>query len=659
MSLTRMRPLLLLNLVPILMASPARGQEDNARTRSPHFVVQGRETTAEAFPLKSTQVVANVSGVIADVLVTQEYANEGIEPIHARYVFPASTRASIHGMRIRIGDQIVAAKIEERRRAKSEFEAARAEGKSASLLEQQRPNVFTMSVANIVPGDRVEVELHYTELLIPTDGIYEFVYPAVVGPRYSNRPDADSSEAGRWLRSPYLPSGGPAPAAFDISVELSAGMPLQDVLCTSHRVDVTYDAGDVAKVWMKDKTEFGGDRDFVLQYRLAGERIQSGLLLHRGETENFFLLMVQPPERFTPADVAPREYVFILDVSGSMDGFPLDTAKLLVTDLIRNLRGTDLFNVVLFAGGSHVMAPESQPASEENVIHAIRAIDKQRGGGGTELVPALTTAMRLPRQEGFSRTIVVITDGYVEADREVFEIVRQNLNQTNVFSFGIGSSVNRFLLEGIARAGMGEPFIVTNPAEAGAAAERFRAYVDSPLLTDLRVAYDGFDAYDVEPPALPDLFARRPLILFGKWRGAPAGEIEVSGAGPDGKYSQRFGVSESTHAGNGALRYLWARARVARLSDFGFGRQDPDVESQITALGLGYSLLTRNTSFVAVIEQARNTAGAAKEVEQPLSLPQGVSGIAVGGEYASGAEPETWILLALAGMLIALRQALR
>ncbi|MGH7339285.1 MAG: trypsin, partial [Candidatus Rokuibacteriota bacterium] len=275
----------------------------------------------------------------------------------------------------------------------------------------------------------------------------------------------------------------------------------------------------------------------------------------------------------------------------------------------------------------------------------------------TELVPALTTALRLPRQEGFSRTIVVITDGYVEADREVFEIVRQNLNQTNVFSFGIGSSVNRFLLEGIARAGMGEPFIVTNPAEAGAAAERFRAYVDSPLLTDLRVAYEGFEAYDVEPPALPSLFAQRPLILFGKWRGAPGGEIEVSGAGADGGYSQRFGVSESRLAGNGALRYLWARARVARLSDFGFGRQDADVESQITALGLGYSLLTRNTSFVAVIEQARNTSGEAKEVEQPLPIPQGVSARAVG--YASGAEPEMWILLALAGMLIALRQALR
>src|SRR5262245_30364195 len=251
MNRAQMRPLLLLSLSPLLLASPIWSQDESARTLSPYFVVRGGETAAEAFPLKSTQVVASVSGVIADVFVTQTYANEGAEPIHARYVFPASTRASIHGMRMRIGNQVVAAKIEERRRAKSQFQAAVAEGKSASLLEQQRPNVFTMNVANIMPGDRVEVELHYTELLIPTEGIYEFVYPAVVGPRYSNGLQGAGPDAGHWVRGPYLPMGGPAPSAFDVTVTLSAGMPLQDVLCASHPVDVAYDAKDVATVWLK------------------------------------------------------------------------------------------------------------------------------------------------------------------------------------------------------------------------------------------------------------------------------------------------------------------------------------------------------------------------------------------------------------------------
>lgn len=658
MNLTRMRLLVLL-FVPALLARPVLGEEDTPRTLSPYFVVQGGEAATDAFPLKSTHVAVSVSGVIADVLVTQTYANEGTEPLHARYVFPASTRASVHGMRIRIGDQVVVAKIQERRRARTEFETARAEGRSATLLEQQRANVFTMSVANIMPRDRVEVELHYTELLIPTDGIYELVTPGVVGPRYAHRREGVPT-AGREPGVPYQPTGSAPPSTFDISVTLSAGMHLQDITSPSHPVDVAWDTGDVATVRLADGAPFGGDRDFILRYRLAGDQIQSGLLLHQGETENFFLLMVQPPERFRPGQIPPREYVFILDVSGSMDGFPLDTAKLLVSDLIRSLRPVDRFNVLLFAGGSRVMAPESLPATEESIATALRVIETQRGGGGTELIPALNRALSLPRQEGFSRSVVVITDGYVDADREVFELVRRNLGQTNFFSFGIGTSVNRLLVEGIARAGLGEPFVVTGAADAREAADRFRAYIESPLLTGIRVACSGLEIYDVEPPALPDLFAQRPIILFGKWRGRPAGEIQVSGDTVAGEYRHTVRFTGAGAPGaNGALRYLWARERVARLSDFGFGRTDPAVESEVTALGLGYSLLTKNTSFVAVLEDLRNARGEARDVDQPLPSPLGVSALAIGGEYASGAEPGMWILIGLALAAASLHRMLR
>jgi len=673
------------SLVAVLVVSrPIWSQDDSGRTLSPHFVVHGNGAVTEAFPLKSTHVAATIDGVIADVIVTQTYANEGAGPINARYVFPASTRASVHGMRIRIDDQIVVARIRERRKARVEFEKARVEGKSASLLEQQRPNVFTMDVANILPGDSVEVELHYTELLSPTEGTYEFVYPAVVGPRYSGRTEprapvlsrwvenplralvepassrpseTPATESSRWLRSPLLAGDGSTRGAFDISVTIGAGIPLQEVRSSSHPVDVAYDAGDIARVSLKPAPGSAGDRDFILTYRLAGERIQSGLLLHQGETENFFLLMVQPPERWKAASVAPREYVFILDVSGSMSGFPLDTAKFLISGLIGGLRDTDLFNIVLFAGGSYVMAPESVPATEENVNAAIRMICDHPGGGGTELVPALGRALTLPRREEFSRSIVVITDGYIEADHEVFEIIRANLARTNFFSFGIGSSVNRHLVEGIARAGLGEPFVVTRPEEATEAAEKFRAYVESPLLTDLHVTYDGFDAYDVEPAALPDLFAQRPIILFGKWRGRPQGDITITGNGITEPYSHTFRVQETEPVhGNGALGYLWARTRIARLSDLGLGREDARIESEITALGLGYSLLTKNTSFIAVIEQPRNTRADATDVVQPLPLPRGVSADA---GYASGSEPELWILFAMAGLVMLLLRAIR
>jgi Ca-activated chloride channel family protein len=639
----------------IALSGLALGQESTElgaeKTLSPYFFVESGDLEAEAFPLKSTAVQARVNGVIAEVYVTQTYANEGQSPINAKYIFPASTRASVHGMKLRIGDQRVIAKIREREQAKQEFEAAKSEGKSASLLQQQRPNVFSMSVANIMPGDRVDIELHYTELLVPTEGTYQFMYPTVVGPRYSNQPEHGAPETDRWVKNPYLQEGTTPPTTFDIHVTLSAGLPIQQLSCTSHDVNVAWDGESVAKVALADPSEFGGDRDYILKYRLTGGEIESGLLLHKGQDENFFLLMVQPPEHVRLKDIPPREYIFVLDVSGSMNGFPLDTAKELIHNLIRRLRKTDRFNVMLFAGGSRVFAPSSVFATEENLAEAIRVIERERGGGGTELRAALDRALALPRDETRARTVAVITDGFISGERGVFELIHDNLDRTNFFSFGIGSSVNRYLIEGMAKAGLGEPFVVTKPNEAQAAAERFRRYIESPVLTNIRVRYRGFDAYDVEPSAVPDLFAERPVILFGKWRGETAGEIEISGKTGSGPFFRTFRVEETEPLETAsALRYLWARTRVGRLSDI--YNNNADTVGEVTRLGLTYNLLTAYTSFVAVIEEVRNPNGGAKDVTQPLPLPLHVSNLAVGGGYASGPEPELPILILIAGLVV-------
>lgn len=637
---------LILAVILLFLAAPAHGEKREDKTLSPYFLVEGGDSTAERFPLKETHVVANINGVIAEVYVTQTYANEGTAPIHARYVFPASTRASVHGMKMSIGDQVVTAKIKERQAAKQEFEKAKTDGKSASLMEQQRPNVFTMNVANIMPKDRVQIELHYTELLVPTEGTYQFVYPTVVGPRYSNQPEASAPETDQWVKSPYLKEGKLPPTQFWINVTLSTGIPLQELISPSHKVDVAWESTSFAKVSLVNPREFGGNRDFILNYRLAGKEVQSGLMFYKGETENFFLLMVQPPERIRPSDLPPREYIFVLDVSGSMHGFPLNTAKVLIRDLISHLSPTDLFNVILFSGASRIMAPSSVPATGENISKAIRLIDAQQGGGGTELVPALQRALSLPRDETFARTVIVITDGYIDAERNVFELIRNNLSRTNFFSFGIGTGVNRYLIEGMAKAGLGEPFVVIKPEEAPGTAERFRKYVESPLLTNIQVKYNGFEAYDIEPSSLPDLFAERPLILFGKWRGRLGGEIEVSGKGGKENYVRKIQVSEEKPLEvNRAIRYLWARSRIARLSDF--GKENPETQQEVTSLGLTYSLLTPYTSFVAVLETIRNQEARGTDVDQPLPLPLNVSNLAVGG-YGVGDEPEIMILVAMA-----------
>jgi len=344
-----------------------------------------------------------------------------------------------------------------------------------------------------------------------------------------------------------------------------------------------------------------------------------------------------------------------------MEGFPLNTSKRLLKDLIGNLRPTDLFNVVLFAGDAKVLSPQSLQANQPNIGRAIGLLEQQRGGGGTELLPAIQEAMSLPRQDGISRSIVLVTDGYISGEKGVFDHIRANLNQCNVFAFGIGASVNRYLIEGVAKAGMGEPFIVTEEAEADNIAARFREYIQTPVMTDIHVRAIGFDTYDVNPVAFPDLLAQRPIILFGKWRGPVAGTIELTGKTGQGDYVSRFDVTGSQpDEGNGALRYLWARTRIAELSDYGSAEEEN--VSEITGLGLQYNLLTPYTSFIAVREVVTNPTGSAQDVNQPVPLPLHVSDMAVGNGTEVGSEPElVWLVagsLLLATILILRRRRL-
>ena len=636
--------LILIAIASFPISGPAQTKKD--KTLAPYFFVEG-DPGLDRLPLKDTRVTINVSGVIADVKVVQTYRNEGSRPINARYIFPASTRAAVYSMRMRIGDQVIVAKIKEREKAKQEFEQAKVQGKSASLLEQDRPNVFSMSLANVLPRDTIEIELCYTELLVPTDGVYEVVFPTVVGPRYSSQPESSAPQADQWVKNPYLHQGKKPTSALKISTRISAGVPIQDLTCTSHAIVPKWQSQSIADLLLDDEDPFQGNRDFILRYRLTGNSIASGLILHKGEGENFFLYMAQPPRRITSSEIPRREYIFVVDVSGSMDGFPLNVSKRLLRDLIGQLRPTDTFNVVLFAGDSSVLSPTSLPADQSNLEQAIRLLEQQRGNGGTELLAAVKRAMSIPRDGALSRSIVLVTDGYISGEQGVFDYIRENLDECNVFAFGIGSSVNRYLIEGVAKAGMGEPFIVTQEGEAPAIAAKFREYIQTPVLTDIQFAAPGFDIYDVNPGHIPDMFAQRPVIIFGKWRGPVAGAFELRGKTGSGVYQSRVDVSNiQPDDSNQALRYLWARSRIAELSDYGASQAEADRINDITALGLKYNLLTQYTSFIAVREVVRNTAAAAQDVDQPLPLPVGVSDLAVGVGTESGSEPElVWLMI--------------
>lgn len=308
--------ILFVTYCPTVYAEEETAEEENFSEQflAPYFIILDNEngvSSTERLPLKSTDVVANVNGMIAEVYVTQTYANNGDTPINARYVFPSASDVAVHGMKMRIGDELITAKIKEKEEAKEEHEKAKSEGKTSSLMEQKRPNVFTMDVANIMPGDVVSIDLHYTQLITPEEGIYEFVFPTVVGPRYAplgasgTVSDGNSVSGGDedWLVTPYLPDGDTPPADYKITVNLSTGVPLSEVTCKSHEIIVQQPDASNAQITLANSEDYAGNRDFILKYKLSGEEIQSGLTLTGGQAgdgssqqENFFMLTIQPPE---------------------------------------------------------------------------------------------------------------------------------------------------------------------------------------------------------------------------------------------------------------------------------------------------------------------------------------------------------------------------
>lgn len=647
--------LLLFLLCPSAVCAEESGGSSGDITLAPYFFIEGADPSTDSFPLKETKVSVNINGTIAETYVTQTYSNEGQNPINASYVFPASSKVTIHGMKMEIGNEVITAKIKEKEEAKQEFEEAKNEGKSASLLEQQRPNVFTMDVANIMPGDIVRIELHYTELITAAEGIYQFVFPTVAGPRYISPFDlTDENATVDWAATPYLNEDADSNGKYDIDVNLSAGVPVTGLSCKSHDVNIAWNNQSTAQITLADSKDFAGNRDYILEYKLTGQEMQTGLMLHTGEDENFFMLMVQPPERCKPEEIPPREYIFVVDVSGSMYGYPLDTAKELIRNLVSNLRETDSFNLILFSGNSALMSPKSLPATDENIEKAISLIDKQEGGGGTELLSALENAVALPADKNISRSIITLTDGYLFGETKIFDLIRENLNNASFFSFGIGSSVNRYLIDGIAKSGMGESFVVTDPDDAKNTAERFRTYIESPVLTDIHVSFNGFDAYDIEPAQIPTLFAQRPIVLFGKWRGKPTGSIQISGVTGNKDYVQTINAADVTPlASNNAIKYLWARTKVERLTDYGLNAPDQEeVKKEVTEIGLKYSMMTPYTSFIAVSEIVRNKDKKSTDVDQPLPLPSHVSSLAVGTGYTLGSEPEGIMMLCLTAAIV-------
>lgn len=594
------------------------------------------KNTGVLCPLKHTDVQAEITGFLARVTVTQEFVNNSTEKIEAVYIFPLPPQSAVDRMTMKIGDRVIKAVIKKRDEARKIYEQARDKGHTASLLEQERPNIFTQSVTNIEPGAKVDIVISYVETLKYEEGSYEFSFPMVVGPRYI--PASMGTPDQSRVVPKYAPPAVRAGHDLSLTVKLDAGVPIDDLRSKSHEVALDRPSPRQAVIKLKDLAAIP-NKDFVLKYDVAGAKVQDAVLVHRAQRGGFFTLILQPPERVTVEDVTPKELVFVVDTSGSMSGFPIEKAKETMKLAIAGLYPRDTFNLITFSGDTHLLFPQPVPATAENVARAQEFLAGRRGGGGTEMMKAVRAALAPSGDPEHVRIVCFMTDGYVGNDMEIIAEVKKYSN-ARVFSFGIGSSVNRFLLGKMAEEGRGEVEYVGLHDDGSAAARRFHERVRNPLLTDVTVDWGGLPVAEVFPTRIPDLFSAKPVIVHGRYLKAANGVVKLRGkmSGRDVVREIRVNLPDQQPS-HDVLATLWARTKIEDImaqdwAGVQSGRPRIDVEAGITTLGLEFALMTQFTSFVAVEEKTITKGGQPVVVQVPVEMPEGVSHQGVFGPAA-------------------------
>lgn len=594
-------------------------------------------------PLEHTHVFAELGAYTARVDVVQTYHNPFKEPIEAVYVFPLPENSAVDDMKIKIGERVIEADIQKRDEARKTYEDAKRQGHTAALLEQERPNIFTQSVANIAPGERIEVMIRYVQTLTYDAGEYEFVFPMVVGPRFIPGEVAVGQQGNGWspdtevvpdasrITPPILGAGVRSGHDISLEVVLDAGFPVMDLDLPTHEVDAAEQDDGTLHVRLKDHDSIP-NRDFVMRYRVDAEAPQVALQAHRTGKEGFFSLVVQPPKLDVDELVGQREIIFVVDVSGSMSGVPLGLAKDAVRLAVRQLRPVDTFNIYTFAGQTARAFATPRPANQANITTGLRFVEQTMAGGGTYLAQAVQEALSPPVEAGRHRYVFFLTDGYVGNEKQIFDAAsalvaeqKRRGQRANVFSLGTGSSVNRHLLDGLAKAGQGLAVYATNREDPSRAVNRFFGAIDHAVLRDLKIDWGGLAVQSVQPAELPDLFASRPLVLHGRYARAGSGTVTLRGKAGGQAFVRKIQVTlperGTKHA---ALPTLWARAEVEDLSRRLWAGPDKEAVDAITAIGLKHRIVTAYTSFVAVDRSRKVGKGKPKKVVQPVETPEGV-----------------------------------
>ncbi len=640
-----------------VFAAPTPAPLDDKQGGQVVATIDGRSVP---FPSLKTEVSGDLKGDLASITVRQTFVNPTNVPMNARYLFPLNKDAAVHAMQMRVGDELISAKIAKRATARTTYEKAKAKGKSAALLEQHRPNMFTQEIANLMPGAPVVITLKYSQVVPRIDNAYELRVPLVVGPRYipqrqkttpqtvahDDEPVTETSEnttSGGWHFGPvpaYPPVAGlqlPTTVAKDrvsVNLNLVSGIPLRDVSSGSHKLNVTGDEDRKVISLAGGKTL--DNRDFVLRYSLAGDQPQAGLLVHKRDGEGTFSLLIEPPKVPQDADITRREMVFVLDTSGSMSGQPMAASRTFMRHALKTLRPGDAFRIIRFSNNASEFSPAALAATPENVAAGTAYVNAITAGGGTEILSGLQRAYARPPATNVLRIVVFLSDGYVGNEAEILKLVSGSVGKGRLYAFGVGAAVNRYLVSEMARLGRGVSRIIDPTMNSQEEAVKFASRLDMPVLTDIKINWGRLAPTEVTPSVLPDLFAGDSLRVLGRFAETGSHQIDITGTvnGRRVKLPLKLDLSAGASGTGSTIPLIWARSRIAdhmretmmpmRMRPSGVS--DAEVEQRVTALGLAHSLVTQWTSFVAVSERVVNPNPAlSKDTDVPVPLVKGVS----------------------------------
>jgi len=632
-------------------------------------------------PLKHTDVAARIAGYIATVDVTQQYHNPYDTKIEAVYVFPLPQNAAVNEFVMTVGERRIRGIIREREEAEEIYREARRQGYVASLLTQERPNIFTQSVANIEPGKQIDINIKYFHTLAYADGWYEFVFPMVVGPRFNPPGFSDpvravgrGSPAANRARSAsegttveYLKPNERSGHDVALTVDIDAGVEIEDVQSHNHVVAVHQPSPSQAEVKLNPNDSIP-NKDFVLRYKVAGQRIKSAFVTHRDERGGYFTLMVYPPEslwcentwcenpfshpdqreslpasasgtetrryettsgtetrRYASLPRKPMEMIFVLDCSGSMSGKPIAQAKTAVERALRHMQPDDTFQIIRFSNNASQLGPKPIEATPENIRKGLRYVKSLHGGGGTMMIEGMKAALDFPHDPRRLRVVTFLTDGFIGNEREILGEVHKRLGDTRIFSFGVGSSPNRYLLERMAKLGCGVVAYVGLNDSAAEVIDLFFERISHPAMTDLAIDWGGLRVFEVFPQRLPDLFVGRPVILTGRCDGELAAPIRITGTVADGRHEITVpATGESAGATHDGLPFVWARMKIADLYDRATYDDNNELPQLVKATALEYGLMSAYTAFVAVDSLTRTAGDYGTTVAVPVPVPEGV-----------------------------------